>query len=483
MRSFYSFPGAARLALGAFIVLCAILAALAFVLHQSRFKRDFSYWLNGAAALFALCQTLLCAAMFAQLQRSVFIGFIMAGDYVFLRYALFLATEVAFLCLCFKKKPLPCGFALAASILNLPIVEMRAGRAFPLFFFASLLILFFCAAFISLKIYRELSSQISRLSIKQAIDSLDTAILFYKKSGQILLQNEKMRELMVKMAGCVFYNGKIYFEEVLAKSEPCDDGSRLYRTSEGAWLFVKKEMRIRKNPVTLLTAADVTQLDYANSLLQEKNNELEARQMELKSFIENIEETCHSEELLKLKTETHDTIGQRLTLLLRCLRQGELPDKLSLSSILSDLADLSDLQRGPDETKAMPNPQAELDSLVESYRYAGVDISLNAALPPDKKISAALVLILREAAANAVIHGHADKVFAWLMCDKENCTMRITDNSAKITTVIKEGGGIFGMRRQLEKLGGKLFIDTAARFALIVTVPLQENEIQEEKQL
>ena len=51
--------------------------------------------------------------------------------------------------------------------------------------------------------------------------------------------------------------------------------------------------------------------------------------------------------------------------------------------------------------------------------------------------------------------------------------MRVTDNSIKPVINIKEGSGITGMRRRLEKLGGKLFIEISPKFTLTAVVPMK----------
>jgi len=60
-----------------------------------------------------------------------------------------------------------------------------------------------------------LRTSVSGLSVKQAMDSLDTAVVFYRKNGHILLQNDKMQELMQQTAGQVYFNGKLFFETVV----------------------------------------------------------------------------------------------------------------------------------------------------------------------------------------------------------------------------------------------------------------------------
>jgi len=279
---------------------------------------------------------------------------------------------------------------------------------------------------------------------------------------------------MLKTSGRVFFNGRLYFETaVVPNSESYDADFYLYNLPEGAWLFTVKEIILGRKTVTRLTAADVTEQNRINRELQGKYRELEAQQIKLKNFVSNIEEISRSEELLRIKTEAHDAQNKKLTILLRYLRHGGSPDIETFSTLSESL--LNSINK-PEETPE--NPQSELDILVNIYERAGIDIRLTGDLPHDRNISAAMVYVLREAAANAVIHGYADKIYAWIMImyNDGKCVMRVTDNSNQILVKIKEGGGIAGMRRRLEKLGGKLYIETSPRFTLTAAVPLNEIE-------
>ena len=367
---------------------------------------------------------------------------------------------------------------VAASFLTLPILEAWTGSAFPVFFSASLLVLLSGGAWLFVKIRGELETSISSLSVKQAVDSLDDAILFFRKNGHVLIQNNKMRELMLKTAGRVFYNGRLYLETVVAKNaEHCGAGRYLYRITAGAglgagagldvseWLFTVRDVSIGRRIVTQLTAADVTELNRENLLLQEKHTELKQRQEQLKAFLLNIEETCREENLLRIKTAIHDAQNKKLTTLLQYLRYGQLPGGESFSDVRESLL------RGILEPESSPlSPDAMLDVIIGQYGRKGVQIHLAGDLPPDREIALAFVHILQEASANAVAHGYANEVRAELAHEGNAEVLRVTDNSALPLKEFREGTGIKGMRRRAEMLGGSLEIFTVPQFTLTARI-------------
>ncbi|NLT57985.1 MAG: hypothetical protein GXX99_03385 [Clostridiales bacterium] len=472
MRSLYALPEAARVALCLFAVACVIAAALAFVLGCLRFRCGLPYWLEGLLSLLVLCQALLCTALVAQVQHNVAGGFVVHGGHEALRRALFAAVALASAGLFAKGRPLPAALALAATPPALPAVEAWLGRAFPAAFAAALAALFAGSVWLALSRYGELQTSLSGLSVKQAMDSLGTAVLFYREDGRILLQNHKMQELMLQTAGRIFFNGRLYVETVSAQGDEhagalrLPDGSFVYRLPDSAWLFTARQVPLGRGRVTQLTATDVTEQDRGARLLQQKQQALRRQEEQLRALIDKLEEICLSEELLRVKAETHDLMGQKLTLLLRHLRQGQWPEEAFLSSLSADLnRHRQQASQGPGD------PAAELGELIKSYAYTGVRVWVHGDLPPEPGQALALVAILREATANAVIHGYADRIYARILQEGHALVLRVTDNSDLPPKAVCEGGGIAGMRRRLERFGGELTVRIAPRFTIVATIP------------
>ena len=479
MLNFYTFPEAVRVMFSILTILSAGFAALVLVLHQHRFRRELTYWLNSAAAFLVLCQTFINVALIAVVQFNITDGFIVPSGYIIARYAVFVATTAIFVILLIKEKSFLPGVAFITSFLTLPVMEAWTGDAFPAVFSTAILIILANGIWFAVKIRKELLTSISGLSVKQAMDSLDAAILFYRNDGHILMQNSRMQELMIKTAGRVLYNGKRYLETtVIPNSENAGTDSYFYRFrasgADNVWLFTVKEIMSGAKRVTRITAADITEQDKAAALLKDRHIELEMRREQLKALVDNIEETCRSENLLRLKTNLHDAHNTKLTTLLQYLRYGQLPEDESFDTLSKSA--LYDLK----ETKpVLADPKAELSAITGQYRRKGVEIQVTGDLPPEHDFAMTFVRILQEAAANAVLHGYAGEITVWLMFGDGKYTMRVTDNGARIITSVKEGSGITGMRQRAEAFGGKLYIETSPRFTLTAMIPAKEGEKHE----
>ena len=467
MLNFYTFPDTVRIVFNTAALLGAGLAALAFVLQQHRFNHGLAYRLHNAAAFLVLSQTFIHAALLAQVYQNVSEGFIVASEYIFARYAVFAALAIVALLLFGAEKSLLPGLAAAAAFLTLPFMETWTGRAFPLFFTTALFALLASSARLSLRLSREYGTSISGLSIKEAMDSLDTALLFYQKNGRVLMQNTKMRDLMLETAGRVYYDGRAYLETiVIPHSEDAGAGSYLYRLPDSAWLFTAGEITAGRKTVTQVAAADVTGQNEAATILKDRQRELEQRQQNLKAFIENIDRLCRAEELLRVKKVIHDAQNQKLIRLLQYLRYGELPDDTSFEALKAGM-----LRGTYAQGDIVADPRAMLATMERQYGDIGVKIELMGNLPAEGDIALILVQILQEAAANAVTHGHANEVFARVTDGGSKYVMQVTDNGAQPVAEVKEGSGLAGMRRYAQGLGGSLDISASPRFTLTVTIP------------
>jgi signal transduction histidine kinase len=482
MLSFYTLPEAFGIIFNLLTIISAGFAAVVLVLHQFRFKHDLNYWLNGLASFLALCQTLINAALIARVQENMTYGYILSSGYSGIRYAVFGAAAALFIVMFIRnitgknitvsaRQALRPALVAAASFLTLPLMESWLGALFPAAYCAALALLLAGSIGFSLRLRRELKASISGLSVKQAMDSLGTAVLFYRKSGHILMQNNKMQELMLQTAGRVFFNGKQYLDTVVIPNAQYQGADiYLYKLPDGEWLFTVRQLKTRLPAITQLTATEVSGQNRINLLLKQKQDELNAQQERLKAGIEKAGQLRRSEELLRLQAEFHDAQNQKLTALLRYLRQGQWPPADILAAAGTSL--VSGLQ----DSGGAADPLSELKALIGGYGQAGVKISVEGLLPSDSDIALTLVFVLREAAANAVIHGYASEVFAHITTEQDTVVLRITDNSALPPKEIREGSGIADIRRRLASRGGTLSIETAERFILTATVRHKEGE-------
>ena len=203
--------------------------------------------------------------------------------------------------------------------------------------------------------------------------------------------------------------------------------------------------------------------------LARQNEALEQRGRELRHTIEHLQAICEAEEIARSKGRVHDLLGQRISLLLRALRDGQQPDE----SLLMDFARSLPTALREDDT---PSPARRLALLRETFRGMDVSVEVQGALPENAAVADAFAEIAVECVTNAVRHGYATRIQFHLF--HNDCWhMTVTDNGIAPAGPIREGGGIGGMRRRMARLGGSMELYASPRFRIELSVPKEAERI------
>jgi len=415
MAEFYAWPWPARLVVTFLLALCVLSQTLAMAL--SFFSRKGRR--KALPELCALALALFCSLLYGQVINSMDTGLIAPLGYGALRIGV-------------------------------------QGRGWAWVFLGALLLLLVRSLYVCLRRRRELATSISALSVKNAIDSLHSGVLFSDPDGFILLCNAQMQRLMTVMTGRVQRSSRNFCD--LLPSDICSlpDGT--------VWRFAEVELRIKKKTYIQLTAAEVTERWQLTAQLQKQNELLAQKSEDLKATIANLHVLSQERETQKVKMRAHDILGQRLSLLLRAMRDARMVDYSLLRSLSQGLLD---------ELKAVDELSARdfLENLRREFGVIGVEISLEGPLPGDCAKGELFAEIVRESATNAVRHGLATQVTVRIEHTQSCCRMRITNNGPPPPENIREGDGLGGIRKKVEAVGGALRVLTQPRFALEIDLP------------
>jgi signal transduction histidine kinase len=473
MAAFYSLPEWASLSVSMAAAVCTIMQAMALVymLARDRKKDTVRIWEN-ILQISVLLQSFVLLYLMAQVQRNKENWMIVRSDQYFLRCAVFvLAAVLSVVVLFLRKNGFPLLVALA-SLAVLPAAEQFAGSAFLYGYCLSLAFYILRAVHMMILCRREIREELSRGSVKYAVDKLHTGVLFCEKNGRILLINEQMQRLMTALCGEGFRDGKQFYERLT--HEEVLEGCRqthlaektVFQIPDGTvWLFVKAEIFDKKHPYIQLSAADVTEQWKLTKQLQEQRSVLQKRGDELKGMIENVQELCREEETLRIKSHFHDILGQRLALLLRNLRENREPDEQLLAAFADGLS--KELK----ETGPVVTASDRLDTLRRMMDGIGVTLYIDGSLPAKETLAWLGMDIITEAVTNSVRHGLASEIYIRMGQERDDFLLRITDNGIPPKEEITEGGGITGMRRKLRMFDGALAVLVRPQFVLSVSVP------------
>ena len=471
MAEFYRMPHWLLTGLVMVLALCIVLQTRAVSYSIRRLRTGWVRRVETGMECAILAALFLFAALLAQVQYGLFCGFLAPSAYGFARQLVFLLVAVLGTIAAVGTELIWPFFAVGGAAVLLPLTEAVTGPAYPFFFLGGVLFFLIRSVHICLLRRRELHTQISFVSVKEAIDTLHTGLLLFRPKGDILLCNRRMDMLAQQMTGQPLQNGRA-FEALLASGPLCGGcvrevlgGQQVFRLPDATvWSISAYDIPMGRRTLILLTADDVTERWNAVTLLARQNEALEKRGQELRHTIEHLRSICEAEEIARSKGRVHDLLGQRISLLLRALRDGQQPDETLLMDFVRGLP--SALRE--DRT---PSPAHRLEMLQETFQGMGVAVVICGALPEAEEVAGSFAQIAVECVTNAVRHGYATRIQLHFF-DNDCWRMTVTDNGIPPATgSIREGGGIGGMRSRVRQLGGSLKLYTVPRFRIEIYIP------------
>ncbi|MDL2259083.1 hypothetical protein LJC42_08055 [Eubacteriales bacterium OttesenSCG-928-K08] len=472
MAKMLAWPEIVRGMITLLLTFCVVAQALALVLSHYRHPRSRIRKLENLLELCALFQIFVCTLLHGQMLLDYELSLIAPTEAILLRYVAFILTALlAIAVMVVGKQPWPLSMIIASG-LTLPVMESILGNAFAFIYVAVMFFWLLRGVHICLLRTREIRTSLSVLSVKNAIDTLHSGVLFGETDGFILLHNRQMQRLMLSISGGVRRNGWVFYEQLsngdvqpgcrIAELEGqlvclLDDGT--------AWMFTKSDLNIKGKTYVQLTASDITQRWDLTARLQLQEDLLKQRSDELNKTIANLQNLSRQRETQKAKMRAHDILGQRLTLLLRTIRSEETLGYDVLQALSQGLMD--DLKTG----QRAPRPLDELVGLKQAFLSIGVTILIDGALPEEETKGRLFVDIIRESVTNAVRHGFATNITVSMEHTSGGHKLVITNDGRLPTGPISEGGGIGGMRNKVEPHGGTVDVITHPQFVLAVDLP------------
>ena len=467
MLEFYRLPFSAILGITLLSALCVTAQAVAAAISFNRRRDSATRWCENFAEALILIQIVLLALLLVQVLDNIKAFRVADADYTTPRYAVFaaiagLSTGVCIL----RRRKFPLA-AVPASLLTLPIMEGPLGRSLP---YAYALILLFWlgrALYIIIRRREEQHIEVSAFTIKEAMDSLHTGLLYCNPHGTVYLVNRRMQKLMVALTGAVQRDGRMFLQalrEGATRVKPESfllDGRMVFRLEDGSvWLFGERELSLSHKRYIQLSATDVTERWRLTRELMRQEEELRQRGEQLAATIENLETICRDEQLLRMRSQVHDHLAQHLAMLMHILQADEEIDSAKLESLSGDMLSFArgEIEREPDAKG--------IAALCKAYSAIGVTVEIQGDTPAQHEHAAFFFDFVREGAANAVRHGFATAVYVRCENTPRGFVVSITNNGFDPTDNITEGGGIAELRRRLAELGGTLTVEMRPHFAL-----------------
>ncbi len=472
MLVFYSFERWLRILIAAIGGFAVISEAVLIVLDSMRYdwsshhnRRLFEYIM--------LCNIVILAAIAPTLNYILRDGFLARSLYEKERVAAYLLL-VIFTLIRVREKKYRLLLNLIVIAPLLPFFQGFLGKWF--FAYLTIVLLYFNGRGVvySVRNYQALNREISVRSIKEAMDTLPSGILFASIDGNILLTNQKMQELMIEITGDVSRDIYHWFSKLRQMGYRSgnlmmtDSEMVIKLSSDEYWHFVRDKLNIDGKDYWQLVAADISEQWNLIRELRNRNTMLQQKSNELRSMLSNMFDIQREQETNRLRARLHDVLSQKITLFQRWMQSDTLPTAAQIAELIRSMKEGI-------ENDAPENLQEIFENIIANFCDIGIEMEVTGKLPSDDAAARAFVLIVREASTNAVRHGLATMISIAFSEDDFQYTMKIEDNGIGTTGNVVYGNGLRIMGERLSKLDGELIVDSSAIFTIHAIIPKEKN--------
>ena len=319
---------------------------------------------------------------------------------------------------------------------------------------------------------------ITENSIKESTDDLPMGLCFSKKDGIPLLINRKMYMLSIVIMGSALQNARQFWEIVSTGNLP----EGIHRVKEGdepvlqlqngsVWTFSKEYIKLDREEVVQLLAIDTTDLYGLRFELEKKNESLREMNKRLQDYSENVNELIREEEILATKVQIHAEMGNALLATRYYLNNQK--DKEQAEALIKTWNYNVSLLYNEAEQEVKEDVFHHLN---EAAKAVGVTIEVDGKIPKNNTMIERLIVAAgRECLTNTVRHGDGDKVMIKIQENKLFYCLEYTNNGTAPQENIKEGGGLMGLRRRVEDMGGNMQVISNPQFILLINVPKERG--------
>lgn len=318
-----------------------------------------------------------------------------------------------------------------------------------------------------------------RIAVKEALDTLPSAICYFTSTGTIKLCNKAMYDLFRKMTQTDLQ----CLAELSQALDTCEqttgivrDGNVFLFPDGHAWQYACDKVITADGEVyTEAVFSDVTELYEKRQEQNKQSMELKKMYLELKILSANVLEMTREQEILNLKARLHDQMNMGVTAIQQILRQNSTSEE-NAAAILQFRRAIQVLQ----EENAYP--QDDVSEFIRDAEVSGIHVEICGDLPKEESLLKLLLPAFREACVNAARHGDASALYIFAEQTKTAVTLRITNNGRQPDSQITPRGGLIDLEKTISQAGGSMEIQSQPEFMLTVTLPvstiISKQEVQ-----
>lgn len=356
-----------------------------------------------------------------------------------------------------------CGFGICVIVSGLEKDRMTGSAAIW-----RIIALYLLAAIVLPVLLRRRKTLVpGKDAIIEAFDKMDIGVCYYDSFGRIVLCNEAMHEVAVRILGTRALNGqelKDRLESVRAVTNtPHPQDSFEFAIGERYFLAYAGQVEIEKDLLTELVVADVSDLKGKRRELEDSNNKLSVINKRLNEYGQTADTVIREKEILNAKIRVHDRFGDLLLTTKRAIEE-KLPEE-ELDSIVENIRSIL-LFMKPAPEAGGEEPFWELAKTAESI---GVKIHLSGEIPAEAAAREVALLSIRECLTNTVKHAGGHNLYV-IITGGDSIHIRITNDGEKPRKPVTPGTGLSALQVKAEKAGGSMKIDSQDGFVLEINI-------------
>lgn len=314
--------------------------------------------------------------------------------------------------------------------------------------------------------------ELSRDSVKQALDMLPSGICYFTPFGSVKLCNMQMHILFRTLSQSDLQT-LAELQDALAH---CDAGSGVIRLSHErqtylfpdgkAWRYQQSEVTDEDGATyTEAIFSDVTELYHKNLELKAQIKQLSAISRELKRLSDNVLILTREKEVLSAKTKLHDYMGAGLIAIRQILHHNQTEKAANAIDLFRQA--VSAIKND----NAYPQGRSELDRFLHDAEAIGIKVNLSGELPRQEELRRVMILAMRECLTNSVRHAGATTLHVAVEKNGDSISMKITNDGKAPETEVVPKGGLHNLYRHITDCGGTMEIQSKPVFVLTVVLP------------
>lgn len=314
-------------------------------------------------------------------------------------------------------------------------------------------------------------NQITRMSVKEATDSLPLGVLCYAPDGRILLMNNAMERFCGTLTGTMLTDGRSFAEKLTARAflPGCkvvyDEDTLVVLLSDGMVWNVEKEVIPYENiGVRAILVSNITDAYSKTVELHRIQREVSALNARLIETNKNIVALTAEQEILAAKVRIHDEMGYNLLAIKRYILNGG--SEQEKAHLIEQVRENIDFLRCKRDAAA-----DDYQLMIETAKKLGVDVVVSGTLPQTERVKQVIAAGIHECFTNILRHARGNRLTVDIMETGNHIIAVFTGNGEPPEKEIQEKGGLTLLRSMTEKLGGSMTIRSVPVVSITLVLP------------